>query len=185
MGRLQYSLFKAQLQSGDPNGRNVKVSPRSCLFAQRRKLQFPFAIFSQIAQQVSLRARCIRKESPQVPTLLKSKKKPPSCQVLQENRNSFAVILAKADTLKQLAGPVYLKGDSQHAFLELLQKVYSAKSLCGTIYLEGQAKHQYNELQKQADKIKSLSEESKHSSGEIYKQVESLKALLARSSLCL
>ena len=119
----------------------------------------------------------------QVPTLLKSKKKPPSCQVLQENRNSFDVILAKADTL--LAGPVYLKGDSQHAFLELLQKVYSAKSLCGTIYLEGQAKHQYNELQKQADKIKSLSEESKHSSGEIYKQVESLKALLARSSLCL
>ena len=90
----------------------------------------------------------------QVPTLLKSKKKPPSCQVLQENRNSFDVILAKADTLKQLAGPVYLKGDSQHAFLELLQKVYSAKSLCGTIYLEGQAKHQYNELQKQADKIK-------------------------------
>ena len=182
MGRLQYSLFKAQLQSGDPNGRNVKVSPRSCLFAQRRKLQFPFAIFSQIAQQVSLRARCICKESPQVPTLLKSKKKPPSCQVLQENRNSFDVILAKADTLKQ---PVYLKGDSQHAFLELLQKVHSAKSLCGTIYLEGQAKHQYNELQKQADKIKSLSEESKLSSGEIYKQVESLKALLARSSLCL
>ena len=73
------------------------------LFAQRRKLQFPFAIFSQIAQQVSLRARCICKESPQVPTLLKSKKKPPSCQVLQENRNSFDVILAKADTLKQLA----------------------------------------------------------------------------------
>ena len=113
MGRLQYSLFKAQLQSGDPNGRNVKVSPRSCLFAQRRKLQFPFAIFSQIAQQVILRARCICKESPQVPTLLKSKKKPPSCQVLQENRNSFDVILAKADTLKQLAGPVYLKGDSR------------------------------------------------------------------------
>ena len=62
--------------------------------------------------------------------------------------------LEKADTLKELAGPFYVKSDSKHAFSELLKKVDNAKTLVGPVYMDGDVKHHYNELQKQAENIR-------------------------------